>query len=246
MSENTDALGKVEMDEDIFVEDAFDYSGYEVVRGEFFAHTFEPSFAFSNYKVSVNTACIKKLPETEYIQILVNPEEKKLAVLPCQEEEKDSFKWCTGGKKRMPRQITCRVFFAKVMELMGWDPTCRYKILGKLIRSGDRLLFIYDLTTPEIYVRAQDKDGKNRLSRKPVYSDEWKNQFGVPVAEHQNRIQVSIFNEYAVFGVREGDKKHVSADKEGAENGTGTGAGDEADHLHRQEEGKDSDSQTDA
>ena len=107
---------------------------YEVVRGEFFAHIFEPSFVLSNYKVSVNTACIKKLPEIDYIQILVNPEQKKLAVLPCQEEEKDSFKWCTGGKKRGPRQITCRVFFAKVMDLMSWDPTYRYKVLGKLIR----------------------------------------------------------------------------------------------------------------
>lgn len=242
----TDAVGAVETDEDIFVDDAFDYSGYEVVRGEFFAHTFEPSFALSNFKVSVNTACIKKLPDTEYIQILVNPEEKKLAVLPCQEEEKDSFKWCTGGKKRMPRQITCRVFFAKVMELMGWDPTYRYKILGKLIRSGDRLLFIYDLTTPEIFVRTQDKDGKSRISRKPAYSDEWKNQFGVPVAEHQNRIQVSIFNEYAVFGVREGDRKHVSANTEDTGNGTGTDTGAEAGNLHRQEEGKDTDPQADA
>ena len=43
------------------VQDAdFNYDGYQVVRGEFFAHMYEPSFAFSNYKVSVNTACIRK------------------------------------------------------------------------------------------------------------------------------------------------------------------------------------------
>lgn len=66
----------------------FSFDGYQVVRGEFFAHTFEPSFTFNNYKVSVNMACIKKLPSVEYVQILVNPEEKKLAVRPCREEEK--------------------------------------------------------------------------------------------------------------------------------------------------------------
>ena len=62
---------------DDFVEDeTFSLDGYQVVRGEFFAHIFEPSFTFNNYKVSVNTACIKKLPSTDFVQILVNPEEK--------------------------------------------------------------------------------------------------------------------------------------------------------------------------
>jgi hypothetical protein len=65
-------------------DDAFSYDGYQVVRGEFFAHTYEPSFTFNSNKVSVNTACIKKLPDTDFVQILVNPDEKKLAVRPCQ------------------------------------------------------------------------------------------------------------------------------------------------------------------
>ena len=212
----------IEQDEDIYCDDAFSYDGYEVVRGEFFAHLFEPSFVLSNYKVSVNTACIKKLPEIDYIQILVNPEQKKLAVLPCQEEEKDSFKWCTAGKKRKPRQITCKVFFAKVMDLMDWDPMNRYKLLGKLIRSGERLLFLFDLTTPEIYLRTYTENGKSKISRKPAYQDEWKNQFGVPVAEHQNRIQVNIFNDYAVFGVREEDTSRSRSKMEGQENVSGT------------------------
>ena len=36
-------------------DDAFSYDGYQVVRGEFFAHTYEPSFTFNSNKVSVNT-----------------------------------------------------------------------------------------------------------------------------------------------------------------------------------------------
>ena len=47
-------------------DDAFSYDGYQVVRGEFFAHTYEPSFTFNSSKVSVNTACIKKLPDTDF------------------------------------------------------------------------------------------------------------------------------------------------------------------------------------
>ena len=39
-------------------DDSFSYDGYQVVRGEFFAHIYEPSFTFNNYKVSVNLSLI--------------------------------------------------------------------------------------------------------------------------------------------------------------------------------------------
>ena len=162
-------------------DDSFSYDGYQVVRGEFFAHIYEPSFTLNNYKVSVNTACIKKLPDVEYVQILVNPIEKKLAVRPCREEEKDSFRWCSSGKKRSPKQITCRIFFAKVISLMDWNPNYRYKILGKLIRSGNEILFIFDLTSPEIFPRTLKDNGTVTTARTPSYPEEWKNQFGIPV-----------------------------------------------------------------
>lgn len=188
-------------------DDAFSYEGFQVVRGEFFAHTYEPSFSFNNYKVSMNTACIKKLPNTEYVQILVNPMEKKLAVRPCTEDAKDSFRWCTSGKKRGPKAITCRIFFAKVFTLMGWNLNYRYKLLGKLIRSGGELLFVFDLKTPEIYVRTEKEGQKPKMSRTPTYPAEWQNQFGVPVEEHQRNLQVNIFDGYAVFNIQENKQK---------------------------------------
>jgi len=187
----------------IVEDDAFSYEGYQVVRGEFFAHIYEPSFTFNSYKVSVNTACIKKLPDIEYVQILVNPEEKKLAVKPCPEEAKDSFRWCSSNsKKRSPKQITCRIFFAKVIALMGWNPNYRYKLLGKLLKSGDDILFVFDLTTPEIYKKVIKDGEKPKMSRTPSYPADWQNQFGLPVEEHQNTIQVNMFNGYTVFGVQ--------------------------------------------
>ena len=62
------------------IDEEFTFEGYQVVRGEYFAHIFEPSFTFNNYKANVNTACIRKFPDTEYVQILVNPDRKKLAI----------------------------------------------------------------------------------------------------------------------------------------------------------------------
>ncbi len=198
---------KLEETVDYIEDDSFTFEGFQVVRGEFFSHVFEPSFTFNNYKVQVNTACIKRLPEFDYVQILVNPDTKKLAVRPCQEDEKDSFRWCSATTKRSPKQITCRMFFAKVISLMNWNTNYRYKLLGKLIKSGNELLFVFDLNSPEIYQRSVKDDGKVKTSRTATFPEEWKNQFGLPVEEHKSNIQINMFNGYAVFGLQD-EKKH--------------------------------------
>ena len=78
----------------------------------------------------------------------------KLAVRPCREDDKDSFLWCTEkAGKRKPKQITCRLFFAKLVALMDWNPNYRYKMLGKIIKSGEEYLILFDLTATETYQR---------------------------------------------------------------------------------------------
>ena len=205
----------------------FSYEGYEVVRGEFFAHLFEPSVTFNNEKVSVNTACINKLPNIDYVQFLVNPKEKKLAVKPCMEEMKDSFVWASKGEdgKRKPKTVSCRIFFAKVMNLMNWNPDYRYKILGKLIRTQSDLLFVFDLTSAETFLKKTSDE--NADPRKARYPESWRNQFGVPVKEHKDMTLVSIFDDYTVFkidkdeerkGMNKADESNDSEFDEGIDN----------------------------
>lgn len=204
---------------EIIIDDSFSYEGFQVVRGEFFAHVYEPSFTFNNYKVYVNTVCIKRFPDHDYIQILVNPETKKLAVKPCREEEKDSFRWCSATAKRAPKQITCRVFFAKVMALMNWDPKHRYKLLGKVIQSNNEILFVFELNSPEIYKRNIKENGKETISRIPSYPEEWKTQFGVPVTDHK-AMQINTFDSYAIFGLQKDSTSSYRKKKNNSYNNT--------------------------
>lgn len=196
-------------------DDTFSYEGFQIVRGEFFAHTYEPSFSFNNYKISVNTACIKKLANVDYVQILVNQEKKKLVVRPCSEDVKDSFRWCSAGKRRTPKAITCKIFFAKIFTMMNWNTNYRYKLLGKLIHSGNELLFVFDLNTPEIYIRTKKEDGTSKASRTPTYPSKWQDQFGIPADEHQHKLQVDIFDGYAVFDIHQ--KKVIPVNQQSQE-----------------------------
>lgn len=190
---------KAEME--IIQDDSFTLEGFQVVRGEFFAHVFEPCITFADCKVYVNMACIRKLPDYDYVQILVNPNAKKLAVRPCVESEKDSFRWCTATEKRAPKQITCKIFFAKVFTLMGWNPKDRYKLVGKLIRSKNDLFFVFDMTAPEVRERSVNDKGKMVSSKTPSYPADWKDQFGISALEHQGQLLITVFNDTAVFGL---------------------------------------------
>lgn len=182
---------------------SFTYQGYQVVRREFFSHIQEPAITFNRYQVYVNMACLRKMPQVDYVQILVNPETKKLVIRPCGEDDKDSFLWRSNGKSgRKPKQITCRVFFAKIMELMGWTPELRYKLLGKLIRSNEEQLFLFDLTAPQTFRYAAPARGERKSSRIPVFPAEWSAQFGLSEEEHCRSLQIDLFHGYTVFNIR--------------------------------------------
>lgn len=125
----------------------FNYDGYQVVRREFFAHINEPSVTFNNYKFYVNAACLNRFPQVDQVQVLVNQESKILAIRPCRAEDRDACAWCTTGSgRRKPKQITCKIFFAKVFSLMGWNLDYRYKLLGRVIHAKDEWLIAFDLT----------------------------------------------------------------------------------------------------
>lgn len=180
-----------------------DYSKYQVVRGEYFAHIREPSVTFKNNKISFNTACIKKLPDADYVLVLVNSEDRKLIVRPSSEDVKDAFVWCSRGRKRGPKQTSCEVFFAKIMDLTGWNLDYRYKLLGRLVRSEGELVLAFDLNSVETYPCISIGNEKPKISRTPVYPQEWQAAFGLSFEEHRKRLQVDIFKGYTVFSVKE-------------------------------------------
>ena len=189
-------------DDDVVVDDGFSYEGFVLVHREFFAHLREPAITFNSGKIALNSACLRKLPDINYVQILVNADRKMLVVRPCDEEEIYSFQWCNEKSgKRSPRAVTGRLFHMKICDLMSWNPDYRYKVLGKLVRSNGQHLFAFDLTSHEIYKRTVSEDGKTKSSRSPVFPAEWKNSFGVPYEEHQKSLQINLFDGYAVYGL---------------------------------------------
>ena len=203
--------------EDVVLEmgDSFDLDGFQIVRKEFFAHLREPSVSFYNCKFSVNSACLTKFPKTEYVQVMINRDSKILALRPCSEGARDSFAWCNASKgKRKPRAITCKLFFAKVVDLMGWNPNYKYKLLGRLSHANGEYLIAFDLHSTEVYQRTEIEGEKPKVSRQPVYPAGWQDQFGLPFSEHSQSMQINIFDGYAVYSIKDKAASDVGAGEE--------------------------------
>lgn len=179
--------------------DEHDLEEFQVVRREFFAHTTEPAVTFHNCRFYVNAACLSKFPDTDYVQVLINRQSQILALRPCLEGERDHFAWCGLLKgRRKPKQLTCKLFFAQVAAMMGWDPSHHYKIFGWCARANGERLLVFDLTAAEVYF-----SGKCKTSRVPIFPENWRDQFGLPFQEHRQSMRADIFDGYAIYSIKD-------------------------------------------
>lgn len=93
------------------------------------------------------------------------------------------------------RQITCSLFTAKLYEMMGWEALYRYKLQGTRINYRGEQLYVFDLTSTEIFLPAvKDPDNpKARAKRSAaMYPADWRDSFGIPVQEHDDSMQVDL------------------------------------------------------
>lgn len=164
----------------------FSFSGYQVVRREFISHRFDPAMTIRGNSITFNNSCISKLEDATYVQFLINPEERKLAIRPCDEGARDAVRWCVvKGDKRKSREITCRPFTTKLYELMGWDMLYRYKLQGMKINYQGETLYLFDLSAKEAFLPQSRDPETGKIKRpKPILPSEWLETFGLSVEDH--------------------------------------------------------------
>ena len=193
----------------IAAEANFSFDGYQVVRREFFSHKFDPTLTIRSNGIIFNNACISRLDEVVYVQVLINPDTGKLVVRPCDEGARDAVRWCIArDDKRKSRQISCSMFTAKLYDLMGWETLYRYKMQGTRISYQGEQLYVFDLTSTEVFIPAtQDSDSEGKPKKKAAvrFLENWRDSFGLPVAEHVASVQANLDEGYAAMDTMQGE-----------------------------------------
>ena len=192
----------------------FSLAGFQVVRREFISHKFEPTLTIKGSSIIFNSACIRMMNNVVYIQLLINPEKEQLVIKPCERGDKDAIRWCIVKDKdvRKSRQITCKIFTAKLYDLMGWERFYRYKLQGSITKFNGMDLYVFNLSETEGYL-PQNKDGSlNRNA--PMYPESWKDSFGMQYEDHVKSVQVNLEEGFEVGEKDAGLEKDAELEKE--------------------------------
>jgi len=131
--------------------------GYQIVRTQFFASASKTSMSISPRGIRFSAACIRKFPETEYIEVKVHPFTSMLAIVPCNVRHKNKMRWAKILDDSISaRTMSARAFLGILYELFGWDEKMRYRLRGEIVGNGKDMYAIFDANTPEIFTSRHD------------------------------------------------------------------------------------------
>ena len=169
-----------------------------------------------------NCAAVRLFEGITQILPVVNRAKKRLAAIPCQEEESASVEWARlKNDVYISKNIPSVDFVERIFSLMGWDRTCRYKILGRLAQTERGLILVFDFSEAIMYapkpLEYVDKiTGATKRRQVKYYPDEYKYKIGKSYNDYVAFHQQSLFENLDEYTDRtdspapltEGEEKH--------------------------------------
>lgn len=137
--------------ENVPEEEIIDLAGYQVTKAELFAHTKEPAITVWEDRIKFNMACLRRFPGVTHIQLLVNPEAKRILVKPAPSKDSDAINWIKNLSAPRTSKLECSMFTKQLFETWGWDEAMRYRTNGKLVKFDRKLMLLFDFNRPEIW-----------------------------------------------------------------------------------------------
>lgn len=193
--------------QDVHIEVAagdFDLRGFEITRSEFFDSYERPSVTFSDRKIKFSAKFVRKLGERNYIELLINPIEKKFAVRTTNKENRQAVVCSKLSQKTyLPKDISSAAFSNTIFSIFGWNPDCKYRIIGTLFEEGGEIAYIFDSTDSEAFFKsyvlssqeATEAGGKASIQpytpagkRIRAIPQEWTDSFGKPFYLHEQTL----------------------------------------------------------
>lgn len=196
----------------------FDLDGYQIVSSRFLTTKTEyPYITLSSRGITFNACCFRKLVDTSYIQILLHPFKRIIAIRPCEKNDSYSVKWgSTGATKNNSKTIVSRYFCEALFQIMGWNPELTYKVCGAFYSNANKKIIIFNLENSDSFIKVENK------KRQVIFDEEIGESFGTDFYEHEiqnmrNIQNVMVKDTYAKCKVIEDDTISLKSLEELAE-----------------------------
>lgn len=180
---------------------SMDNDRVEVVRQEFCCGQEAPMFTFHKGRAYINSYGLNKFPRHDFIQILIDRENRVLIVKPVAHNIKDSFQWCTGGKKRRPRHMRCVPLYVMVYQMMGWETDSRYRITGCIQHGKEGDLLYFDLKEAVCFRPTGETDSNGNPVIRKSFPEGWKLHYGITRENYSDQL-METYDSDGVFTVQ--------------------------------------------
>ena len=135
----------------------FDYRGYEIASLDFFDTKHTPSVSFFEQKIKFSTECVNRMQSEGYVELLVHPVEKKLAVRQAAKDNRNAISWCKiFGEKKLPKTVSCAAFYDTLFTLFDWNPNHKYRIYGSKLKAGKEEVFIFNASDAGVFINSKE------------------------------------------------------------------------------------------
>ena len=165
---------------------AFNLDGYQVVRSQFTQIRYEgPVMSISGEKITFNLFCMKQF-DVKFVQLLLHPAERKIAIRPCHKDDVHSIRWRTNEDGIVySKTLSCQHFLNALYGIMEWNPDYVYKIRGVWAKRHHQQIIVFNLinAVPAILVQ-NDENETARKRRVNACPEEWLDDFGEEFYEH--------------------------------------------------------------
>lgn len=131
----------------------FDMRGFEVAHTDLFDGNHSPFVSFANKGIKFSMECVRRMPTAEYVELLIHPFQKRLAVRPTTQENRNAVKWVkTMGDKRQPREISCAAFYDTLFRLFEWNLDHKYRMFSALRKRDSEESYIFSADEAVVYI----------------------------------------------------------------------------------------------
>lgn len=154
----------------------FDLSDFEKVDSQLFSTVSQPMCWFKYNQMYFNRACIDKMKNTQYIELLFEPTEKLLAIRSCNEYDDYAIKWgVEKNDKLSPITKTSSGISHVLFDCMEWNEDYRYKMIGVRRTKNNDSIVIFDLNNAEAICREEleSENPDEVISKITSYYDEY-------------------------------------------------------------------------
>lgn len=135
----------------------FDLRHYEVVNFNLFEEHQIPSVLLQEDGIRFNSSCVKKMDCGNYVELLVHPLQKRIAIRPTTKENRYAVQWSTGSKTDCePRTINGKAFLDTLFQIFEWPKKHKYRLYGCVYKDEKNSVCIFTGTDSSVYIDKEE------------------------------------------------------------------------------------------